>query len=127
MRFTQRPLGFLTAILLALLPLSSAEQYLSSSSLSSCQSNSSFSATLFDVVFTPSNGSLEFDIVGTSTISGNVSILIIANVYGLQAYKQTLDPCSEGLLGMCPMSSGPIVINSNLQLPSSAVKQIPGS
>lgn len=125
MRSFRSPITLLVAALCAILPISSAEQLLQTSSLTTCQSNSSFSATLFDVTFTPANNSLAFDIVGVSTITGNVTIELVILAYGLSAYKTTLNPCDEGLQGMCPMSAGQININSNVLLPASAIKEVP--
>jgi len=126
MRFTTSPFTLLIAALAAFLPFSSAaEELLQTSSLSTCQANSSFSATLFDVIFTPANSSLAFDIVGVSTITGNVTIQLVVWAYGLKAYTDTINPCDSGLEGMCPMSAGQINIDSNVDLPKQAVAQIP--
>lgn len=126
MRFSRSPVSLLITALLAILPIASAERLIQSSSLNTCQSNSSFSATLFNVVFTPSNRSLAFDIVGVSTITGNITIDLRVDAYGLSIYKTTINPCNEGLTGLCPMSEGQINVNSNVNLPASAVADIPG-
>lgn len=127
MRFSHLPFSLLIAALLALLPATSyAERLIQSSSLNSCQDNSKFSATLFNVVFTPGNRSLAFDVVGTSTITGNISITLAVDAYGLSVYTKTLDPCEEGWEGLCPINEGQINLNSNLELPASALKDIPG-
>lgn len=105
----------------------SALNLIESEALSSCQANSGFTASLFDVVFFPGNGSLEFNIVAVSTISGYVTAEIIVAAYGYDAVKDTLDPCSLNLAGLCPLSTGSdIVIQSNVDLPSSVTKEIPG-
>ena len=120
------PLTLLITALLAILPFTCAEQLIQSSSLNSCLENSKFSATLFNVVFTPANRSLAFDVVGTSTLSGNVTVSIAVDAYGLSVYKSTLDPCEQGWEGLCPINEGQINLNSNIELPASAVKMIPG-
>jgi hypothetical protein len=110
-----------------LVPFAAAENMLTSSSLNPCQSNSSFSATLFDVTFTPSNGTFQWNINGVSTINGNVTIGVKALAYGLNIYSDTINPCeSTELRGLCPMREGPIQMNSNAQLDSSTVAGIPG-
>lgn len=126
MRFSPSPFSLLTSALALLPALSSAEKLIQSSSLNSCQDNSKFSATLFNVVFTPANRSLAFDVVGTSTITGNISITLAVDAYGLSVYKTTLDPCEEGWEGLCPINEGQINLNSNLDLPASAIAAIPG-
>jgi hypothetical protein len=89
-------------------------------------SNSSFSATLFRVVFTPDNGSLAFDINGISQISSNVVLDFEVLGYGYSVYHKTIDPCSdETLKGLCPMNQAPINLQSNAQLPKDAVSQVP--
>jgi hypothetical protein len=111
----------------AFLPFSAAENMLTSSSLNPCQANSSFSATLFDVTFTPANGTFQWNINGVSTISGNVTIGFAAIAYGLEVYSDTINPCDEKeLFGLCPMREGPIQMNSNAQLSTESLSAIPG-
>jgi hypothetical protein len=87
---------------------------------------SKFTASLFNVIFTPDNNTLAFDVVGVSSIAGNVTANLEVIVYGFVALKQKLDPCSSGLQGLCPMSTGQIDINSNIVLSSQVVSKIPG-
>ncbi|KAH0011341.1 TRP-domain-containing protein, partial [Aureobasidium melanogenum] len=131
MRPSRSPLGFLIALLAALVPMTQAsginnERVISSSSLSTCMANSNFSATLFNVAFTPDNRTLTFNVVGITTISGNVTIDMVISAYGLSIFKKTLDPCQEGWAGLCPMNEGQIDLDSNIVLPADAVSQIPG-
>lgn len=102
-----------------------AAKYIESKSLNPCQANSLFTATLFNVIFTPNNGSLAFDIVGVSSISGNVSADIEVVAYGLSIFKKPLDPCTSNLQGMCPMNTGQINIQSNFIVSSDIVSKIP--
>ncbi|KAK4503780.1 hypothetical protein PRZ48_004695 [Zasmidium cellare] len=116
-----------TALLLASAPLTCAERLLKSTSLNPCQTNNNFSATLFDVTFTPQNRSLAFDVVGVSSITGNVTIELIVLAYGLNVYKTTINPCdSDDFQGLCPMNEGQINLNSNADIPASSLKQVPG-
>lgn len=118
----------LLAVLSALLPLASAVALLESTSLNPCMANSSFSATLFDVVFTPNNGSLSVNINGVSQISGNVTVELDVVGYGLSVYHETLNPCDNtDLKGLCPMNTGDINFPTNAQLPQSTVDQIPSA
>lgn len=108
-------------------PFASAERVISSSSLNPCQANSSFSATLFQVAFTPNNRSLGFNIEGVSNIEGKVNAEMELLVYGYSAMKQNLNPCDNPeLAGMCPMNSGNLVLNSNLDISADVMSQIPG-
>ena len=115
--------------LLAIVPSASALRLIKSNSLNPCQANSSFTASLFNVIFTPENNSLAFDVVGVSSIQGNVTIDLSVLAYGYPALSQTLDPCksSLNLQGLCPMSTGQIDINSNIQLDPSVVSRIPST
>jgi hypothetical protein len=117
---------FILAILASLLPGSSALRFIESKALNSCQHDSSFTATLFHVIFTPNNGSLAFEIVGVSAISGKVTADIEVIAYGIKAATIPLDPCTNDLLGMCPMHTGVIDIVSNVIVPPDVVKKIPG-
>ena len=120
----------LMAGLLAFAPAASyaatTERMLTSTSLNPCQSDSKFSATLFDVIFTPQNRSLAFDIVGVSSIVGNVTIELLVLAYGLQVYKTTINPCDSDLQGLCPMNAGQITLNSNAEISADALRQVPG-
>ena len=111
--------------ILTLSPLTSAVRLIESKSLNPCQDNSSFTATLFNVIFTPDNNTLSFDVVGVSSISGNVTAELEVIAYGYTAVKQKLDPCTMNLQGLCPMNTGQINIQSNIEIPSDVKKQIP--
>jgi Transient receptor potential (TRP) ion channel/ML-like domain len=118
----------LTAVLSALTFCTSAfaEAVIQSTSLNSCQENSNFTATYFDVAFTPQNSSINIDIVGVSSITGNVTAQLEVIAYGFTIYNQTLNPCELGLEGMCPLSSGQINIVTNVILSADDVKKVPG-
>lgn len=113
--------------LLSWLPaLVAAEPMLTSSSLNTCQDDSSFTASLFNVVYTPNNNSASVDIVATSSVEGKVVFDISLSAYGYQIVRQTVNPCDIGLSGMCPMTAGKIPLNFNLDVGDEAVSQIPG-
>lgn len=132
MRPSRSPLGFLIALFVALIPMAQAgggidkQRVISSSSLSTCMANSNFSASLFNVAFTPDNRTLTFNIVGVTTVTGNVTIDLVVSAYGLNVVTKTLDPCEEGWAGLCPMNEGQIDLDSNIVLPADTVSQIPG-
>jgi len=108
-------------------PLAAAEPIIESRSLNPCMSNSSFSATLFNVAFTPNNRSLAFRIDGISNIAGKIEAEMELLVYGYSAMTQKLDPCSsKDMSGMCPMNAGPLTIKSNLDISQDLLSQIPG-
>lgn len=113
------------ATIVSLAPFASPMRLIESQSLNPCQANSSFTATLFNVIFTPDNNSLAFDILGVSSISGYVTAEIDVIAYGYSAVKQTLNPCTSNLEGLCPMNTGQINIQSNIDIPSSVQKDIP--
>jgi hypothetical protein len=116
----------LVATLLSLLSGASALKLIEAKSLNSCQDNSSLTASLFNVVFTPNNLTFTFDVVGVSSIQGNVSFDLDVTAYGYTIFKKVLDPCTMNLNGMCPMSTGQIDIKSNFVLDQKTVDQIPG-
>ncbi|KAF1951585.1 TRP-domain-containing protein [Byssothecium circinans] len=115
----------------ASLPLASAaipkERMIETRSLNPCMTNSSFSAQLFNVVFTPNNRTLTYDVEGYSNIDQKVTAELELLVYGLSAMKQDLNPCgTPELASMCPMKSGSITINSNLDISADVMSNIPG-
>lgn len=104
-----------------------AQDMIESRSLNTCMERSGFTASLFNVRFTPNNGSLAFNVVGSSTIAGNVTAVLEVIAYGYSALNEFLDPCTDMALGgLCPMNTGQITLNSNLDLPQDLVNQIPG-
>ena len=129
MRFS-RISTFSPLFLSAVLPfasLTSAIKLVESNSLNPCQANSGFTATLFDVVWTPDNGTLSYNINGISSITGKVIADLQVIAYGYTAFNQTIDPCtSADLSSLCPMNPGQIIINSNSQFSKSVVSGIPG-
>ncbi len=120
------PLCLLVAIF-TLFTFSSAERLIESRALNQCQEKSSFSASLFHVLFTPDNNTLAFNIVGVSDISGNVTAELQVIVYGHKAISEVLNPCDRGedLKGLCPMNKGQININSNIMIPDDVISQFP--
>lgn len=84
-------------------PAAASEQMLSSNSLNTCQADSGFTASLFNVVYTPANNSATVDLSATSSIQGNVVFDVSVTAYGYQIVRQTVDPCDIGLAGLCPM------------------------
>src|SRR5438046_1940482 len=120
------PISFALAAILVVIPFCSAStRLIESKSLNPCMEGSKFTASLFNVVFTPDNNTLAFDVVGVSSIAGNVTANLEVIVYGFSALRHNLDPCSSGFQGMCPMSTGQIDINSNVILSKDVVSKIP--
>jgi hypothetical protein len=109
-------------------PLVSGERIIESTSLNPCMSNSSFSATLFKVAFTPANRSLAFEIEGISNIAGKIEADVELLVYGYSALNLKVDPCEQKELdGMCPMNAGPLPIKSNFgDISDDVMSIIPG-
>ncbi|EGS20222.1 uncharacterized protein CTHT_0047380 [Thermochaetoides thermophila DSM 1495] len=104
----------------------SAEHVLRSSSLAACQENSLFTASLFDVVFTPNNLSAAVNMLATSSIEGYVVFDITILAYGYKVLRTQVDPCNSNLPGLCPMLSGKMNNPFNIPVPEDAISQIPG-
>jgi len=120
-----KPLAALVS-LAALAQPTLAEPILVSNSLNTCQENSGFQASLFNVIFTPNNNTANVDIVAVSSIQGSVVFDISISAYGYQIARAKVDPCDAGLAGLCPMTAGKIPLNFNLPVSPSAIKDIPG-
>lgn len=125
MRWSQAPLLAFAAVASFIAP-ASAERMLRSSSLNTCQEKSSFTASLFNVVYTPNNNSASVSIVATSSVQGKVKFDVTGWAYGYQFLHETVDPCDLDLAGLCPMVAGKIPFGFAITLPESASKQIPG-
>lgn len=118
--------GFLA--LLRLLSPASATRLIESNALDICQDSSNFTATYFNVLFTPDNRTLVLSFDGVASISGKVTADLILYVYGYAIPQRTLDPCkSADMKGFCPMNAGPIdVPTASIQVGEDVIKQIPG-
>ena len=126
MRFSLTPLITLLATI-SLSPFASAVNVIESNSLNSCSKGAGFTATLFNVAFTPGNNSIGININGVSSISGNVTAQIEVIAYGFNILNDTLDPCELNLSGFCPMQSGnQLNIETNIVVPDSITKRVPG-
>lgn len=126
MWFSPRTPLLLLASAAAFLQPTAAEQLLQSSSLNTCQDNSGFTASLFNVAYTPANGTAMIDIVAVSSIQGNVLFDVSITAYGYQIIRRQVNPCDIGLAGLCPMTAGKIPLTFNLDVGDEAAKQIPG-
>lgn len=124
MRFSLAPV--LSLLTLTFSYLAAAERVIETSSLNPCIANSSFTASLFTFALTPNNDSISLSINGISSISGYIIARVELIAYGFTAYNQTIDPCSAGLDGFCPMSKGQVTLDTNIAVPASALKMVPG-
>lgn len=99
--------------------------------------DSKFSASLFNVTFSPDTpgigpntdgGIVNIGINGDSTISGNVIFTLEVIAYGYTVISKVVDPCKvDGFGGMCPMSQGPIVLSSSTGIDKASADLIPGT
>ncbi|UNI19169.1 Putative flavin carrier protein 3 [Purpureocillium takamizusanense] len=115
----------LTSLVLFISP-ASAEQRLLSTSLNTCQQESGFKASLFNVVYTPANNTASIQMVATSSVQGKVIFDVAISAYGYEFIRRTLNPCDMNLPGLCPMAPGKIPFGFNLPVAEDAAKNIPG-
>jgi hypothetical protein len=94
------------AIFSSLILLTSADRIFQSSSLATCQSDSSITASLFNIAFTPDNQTLTVDVVGEALVEGNVTFKVQAAAYGYVFLTETIDPCAaeNKIASFCPLS-----------------------
>jgi hypothetical protein len=128
-----KPLSILTLLIASLssflIPSVAAIRLIQSNSLTPCRDNSNFTASLFNVLFTPDNNTLAVELVGVSSISGRIMAKMELYAYGFKAIELSIDPCDPALDlgGLCPMSTGPIELETNfLDLSPDIIKQVPG-
>ncbi|KFY97283.1 hypothetical protein V500_02124 [Pseudogymnoascus sp. VKM F-4518 (FW-2643)] len=127
MRFAKlSPLTILITLVSFIASTASAERILQSTSLSECIDNSNFTAKLFNVVFTPDNYTINIDVDGTSTLSGNFTLVVEVAAYGYVILKTSIDPCAtKELLGLCTMQPGPMPFTTPFTVSEDVVKHIP--
>ncbi|KAL4935356.1 hypothetical protein BDV06DRAFT_130849 [Aspergillus oleicola] len=124
-----RSISVLFCFLVALLhtPLVAAERLIESKALTLCQDSSNFTATYFNVRYTPDNNSLVIGFDGVSSISGYVEATLVLDAYGYTALKQTFNPCDMDFEGLCPMNTGAINLQDTpLTIGDDVASQIPG-
>lgn len=111
------------------LPLASATRLLQTKSLDLCQADSLITASLFNVVFTPNNNTLQYDIIADSTITGNVTVQLEVIAYGYTAATMNVDPCQDSDLStnFCPIQvTGPMNMVASAPVPEDIASKIPG-
>ncbi|KAM0333151.1 hypothetical protein ACHAQA_001811 [Verticillium albo-atrum] len=116
------PLLLLSAALSPVMALRKLE----SKSLNTCQKESMFTASLFNVVFTPDNGTATVNVVAVSSVQGSVVFDVSLKAYGYEVIHQTINPCDIGLAGLCPMTADKINLKFNIPIDKEATKVIPG-
>lgn len=88
--------------------------------------NSGFSATTFDVTFTPANRTITYDISANVELSGNYTAIVTVYAYGIKIIQKNLNPCTMNLDQLCPLAPGTIDIESHSTIDSSDINSIPG-
>jgi hypothetical protein len=110
-----------------------AEQRLQSNALNSCQADSMFTASLFNVSYSPNSGIANVNILATSSLEGYVTFDFAISAYGYEIIRNVMDPCQQqpteaqdtGLAGLCPMTAGKLKMEFNMPVPAAAAAQIP--
>jgi len=103
-----------------------ATNLLESTSLDPCMEHSAFSASYFNVRFTPNNNSVSVSIKGNSGISGKVLLDTEVLAYGYPVFRKVIDPCiGKTLLGFCPMNPALFELPFNAEVPKEHLKMIP--
>ncbi|KAJ1326572.1 Transient receptor potential (TRP) ion channel [Microdochium nivale] len=101
---------FLTLFLAVLAPLlamgQSTELMLFSTSLNTCQPNSGFTASQFQVFFTPGNNTVQLKLKSLSTIEGKIIVNFSILAYGIEIKGGSINPCDLKISGFCPMNAG---------------------
>jgi len=72
--------------------------------------DSKFTVSQFNVLYTPNNKSLAYSFDGTSSIEGNVLIVLEVIAYGYTAFTSKIDPCAKKFANLCPMRAGPVAL-----------------
>ncbi|KAF5859944.1 hypothetical protein ETB97_002204 [Aspergillus alliaceus] len=104
----------------------SASRVIKSNSLDLCTDNKNFTATFFNVTFTPDDRLLSVGFNGTVAISGNVIADLSLTAYGKKVITKTLDPCKMKEQRLCPMNIGKLEIPAiQTTLPQSVINQVP--
>lgn len=107
----------------------SAERVIRANALLTCMANSQVSANTFDVVFSPDNRTVSFDIDAITTLDGHFVAKVTVVAYGIDIITEKIDLCKLGssTSPICPLAPGRIAgLKGTQELSESLVKQIPG-
>ncbi|GKT82447.1 calcium-related spray protein [Colletotrichum tofieldiae] len=104
------------ASLAAFLPSAFADRILQSSSLNNCQKDSDFSASLFNIVVSANNGSVTANVAAVVSVEGKAVFDVALRIYGFEYLRQTIDPCTANLQGLCPMKPGKIDMEFSFEI-----------
>ncbi|KAI0409519.1 hypothetical protein F4802DRAFT_147905 [Xylaria palmicola] len=121
-----RALLLLCFCLFALVLPSAAERKLETNSLNSCQANSGFTASLFNLRYTPSRSYIDVNISAVSTIEARVKFDVAISAYGYEFYSLIIDPCELELPGFCPMVSGNLDDPFGMMIDPKTADLVPG-
>ncbi|CCH44982.1 putative flavin carrier protein 3 [Wickerhamomyces ciferrii] len=99
---------------------------LKASSLVTCMENSQLSATYFDVLFKPDDGSLHYTLDFTSEISDYIIADLDVYAYGFKIITRQIDLCSLGWKQFCPLFPGQVEVDSIEYISKEYINQIPG-
>lgn len=101
--------------------VSAADGFHSSGPATPCSGYHLTNSTKFDFSITPDNGTIYLDAQGLSTITGNVTIGLAIIADGSEKYKANLDPCTVGIVDLCPAIDGIANVTTSLSIPQNLV------
>ncbi|KAI0972705.1 hypothetical protein F4678DRAFT_429101 [Xylaria arbuscula] len=123
---SRRALLLQLCCLFAVVLPATAERVLETNSLNSCQANSGFTASLFNLRYDPSENTVNVNISAVSTIEARVRFGVSITAYGYEIYSLVIDPCELQLAGFCPMVSGNLDDPFSVMIDPSAASIVPG-
>lgn len=106
-------------------PIAASADLIKSNTLNVCEENSDFTATRFNVVFTPSNKSLSVDMVGVSSMDGNITASMTLYAYGKDVMSLSIDLCDLDIEPLCPMTPGSVTLHNPFPDIEDYTKDIP--
>lgn len=112
-------------IFLGLITQINAQRYIETSSLLTCMDDSQFTATQFNVRFLPDKSSAIVNVTALSNIDANVTADVEFIAYGLSAFTTNVSFCSLNYETICPFSTGHLEVNTDFDIPSDYLSQIP--
>lgn len=103
-----------------------AKRSLLATSLVTCSNDNLITPTYFNVTFNPDDLSLRYNVDLTTEISGKVIGHIQVFAYGFVLLETDIDLCNIGWKQFCPLTPGPLQIDSIQYIDKSTADLIPG-
>ncbi|KAJ1333299.1 Transient receptor potential (TRP) ion channel [Microdochium nivale] len=123
-RWNLRTAALWSALLVAQV---TADDILTTSGFTNCNSTSDISVDKVDVSYNAAAKTVTFDLAGSSNKVQNVTATLRVTAYGQEVFSQTFEPCDPAtfVAQLCPVPAGTFAARGTQAVPAEAAAMIP--